>query len=172
MNDARRVLAQASALVALAVLIGAAVNFALVRRFARGEFRETFFQASKYPGIRLITLREAEDLWASGGAAVLDARAADLFAQGHVPGSRSLPAARDGFEVPEAVRALPREAVFVVYCEGGDCQSSLALARRLHDEGFRDIRVFTGGWEEWERAGLPAEKAEKRDPEGESVGQE
>jgi len=27
--------------------------------------------------------------------------------------------------------------VFVVYCEGGDCQSSLALARRLHDEGFR-----------------------------------
>jgi rhodanese-related sulfurtransferase len=171
-NEARRVLAQAVALVTLGAIVGAAVNVALVRRFARGEFRETFFQASKYPGIRLITLREAEDLWASGGAAVLDARAADLFAKGHVPGARSLPAARDGFEVPEAFRALPREAVFVVYCEGGDCQSSLALARRLHDEGFRDIRVFTGGWEEWRAGGLPEEKAEKRDPEGESVGQE
>jgi 3-mercaptopyruvate sulfurtransferase SseA len=47
--------------------------------------------------------------------------------------------------------------VIVVYCEGGDCQSSLALAKRLHDEGFKDIRVMTGGWAEWIKAGLPAE---------------
>jgi rhodanese-related sulfurtransferase len=171
-NEARRVLAQAAALAALGAIVGAAVHFPLVKKFARGEFRETFFQASKYLGIRLITLREAEDLWAGGGAVVLDARAAELFAQGHVPGARSLPAARDGFEVPEALRALSRESILVVYCEGGDCQSSLALARRLHDEGFRDIRVLTGGWAEWRAGGLPEEKAEKSDPEGESVGQE
>jgi rhodanese-related sulfurtransferase len=172
LNEARRVLAQAAALVALGAMIGSAVHFPLVKRFARGEFRETFFQASEYLGIRLITLREAEDLWAGGGAVVLDARPAELFGEGHVPGSRNLPAARDGFEVPDALRALPREAVFVVYCEGGDCLSSLALARRLHDEGFRDIRVLTGGWAEWRAGGLPEEKSEKRDPEGESGGQE
>ncbi|MCK7518631.1 MAG: aminotransferase class I/II-fold pyridoxal phosphate-dependent enzyme [Ignavibacteriales bacterium] len=32
------------------VLVGAAVHFPLVKRFARGEFRETFFQAAEVPG--------------------------------------------------------------------------------------------------------------------------
>jgi 3-mercaptopyruvate sulfurtransferase SseA len=33
----------------------------------------------------------------------------------------------------------------------------LTLAKRLHDEGFKDIRVLSGGWEEWKKAGLPKE---------------
>jgi rhodanese-related sulfurtransferase len=171
-SDARRVLARAAALVALSVLVGAAVHFPLLKRFARGEFRETFFQASEYPGIRLITLAEAEDLWAGGTAAVLDARAEGFYEQGHVPGARNLPASASGFDVPAAILELPKDRTFLVYCEGGDCQSSLALAKRLHEEGFRDIRVFTGGWDEWRAAGLPEEKAEKQAAEGERVGQE
>ena len=160
MSDARRVLAQAAALVALGAIVGAAVHFPLVKRFARGEFRETFFQASEYPGIRLIALAEAEDLWAGGTAAVLDARAEGFYGQGHVPGARNLPASAEDFDVPAAILELPKDRTFVVYCEGGDCQSSLALAKRLHEAGFRDIRVFTGGWDEWRAAGLPEEKGD------------
>lgn len=171
-KEARRLAAQAAALVALSVVVGAAVHFPLVKRFVRGEFRETFFEAARYPGVRLITLQEAEDLWAGGTAVLLDARPAEAFALGHAPGARNIPSARDGFEVPVEVLALAREAVLVVYCEGGDCQSSLALARRLHDEGFRDIRVFSGGWDEWRAAGLPEERGEARGPRGESDGRE
>jgi rhodanese-related sulfurtransferase len=171
-RDARRALAQAAALVALSVLVGAAVHFPLVERFARGEFRETFFQSSEYPGIRLIALAEAEDLWAGGTAVVLDARAEGFFKQGHVPGSRNLPASASGFDVPAAILEVPKDRTFVVYCEGGDCQSSLALAKHLHEAGFRDVRVFTGGWDEWRAAGLPEEKAEKQGGEGERVGRE
>lgn len=172
MSDARRLLAQAAALVALSFLVGAAVRLPLVKRFARGEFRETFFQAAEYPGIRLISLAEAEDLWAGGTAAVLDARAGGLFAQGHVPGAGNLPASASGFDVPAAILEAPKDRTFVVYCEGGDCQSSLALAKRLHEAGFRDVRVFTGGWAEWRAAGLPEEKSEKQVAEGERVGRE
>ena len=53
--------------------------------------------------------------------------------------------------------------MIVVYCEGGDCQSSLLQAKRLSDEGFQDIRVMTGGWAEWKRTGLPAEKGDDQD---------
>lgn len=172
MTEARRLVVQAAALVALGAVVGAAVHFPLVKRFVRGEFRETFFEAARYPGVRLITLQEAEDLWAGGLAVLLDARPAEVYARGHAPGARNIPAARDGFEVPAGVLALAREAVLVVYCEGGDCQSSLALARRLHDEGFRDIRVFSGGWDEWRAAGLPEEQGEGRGPQGESGAQE
>ena len=48
----------------------------------------------------------------------------------------------------------------VVYCEGGDCQTSTAAARLIHDRGFRDIRVYQGGWADWMSAGLPVEAGE------------
>jgi rhodanese-related sulfurtransferase len=164
-----RALRQALVLGALAVLVAAAVHLPLVKRFARGEFRETFFEASKYPGIRMITLAEAEELWRTGLAVILDARAGESFERGHIPGSRNVPAPEAGGTIPADLLGAARNMVFVVYCEGGDCQSSLALARRLHDEGFRDLRVFEGGWAEWTKEGLPEEKSGKA---GEDDGQE
>jgi rhodanese-related sulfurtransferase len=152
-----------AALGVLSVLVGASFHFPLVKRFVRGEFRESFLSRAEYPGIRLITLREAEDLWAEEAAVVLDARPERLFRAGRVPRSRSLPPVESGGRLPAEVVELPRDGTVIVYCEGGDCQSSLALAKHLHDEGFRDIRVMTGGWEEWERSGLPVEKGDGKD---------
>lgn len=163
MNEARRTLTQALAIGALAVVVGAAVNVPLIQRFARGEFRETFFVQADYPGVRMISLAEAEDLWRTGEALFLDARAVGLFRQGHVPRARSLPEDGDARALPSNVAGRPKDSPFVVYCEGGDCHSSLALAKRLHDEGFRDVRVFSGGWEEWRAAGLPEETGDDQE---------
>jgi len=160
LSEARRVLRQALAIGALGLIAAAAVHFPLIKRFARGEFKESFFQAAEYPGVRMITLAEAEDLWAAGEALVLDARAGSFFAQGHVPRARNIPAAGSGDALSREILDRPRDMTIVVYCEGGACQSSLALAKRLHDEGFKDIRVFSGGWEEWTKAGLPEEKGD------------
>ena len=160
MNEARRTLRQALALAALSVIVAAAVHLPLVKRFARGEFRETFFVTADHPGIRLITMAEAEDLWRAGEAAFIDARTADLYAQGHVPRALSAPAEEAETSFPSFFERLPPEGALVIYCEGGDCQSSLALAKRLREKGFTDIRVFSGGWEEWARAGLPGEKGD------------
>jgi rhodanese-related sulfurtransferase len=156
-TEARRVLTQALAIAALAVIVGAAVNVPLIKRFAKGEFRETFFVQADYPGLRLITLQETEDLWRTGVAAFVDARAAELYAQGHVPGALSAPPLETEASLPTFFERLPYEGPVVIYCEGGDCHSSLALAKRLHERGFTDLRVFGGGWEEWRAAGLPEE---------------
>jgi rhodanese-related sulfurtransferase len=174
-SEAGRAVRQALALAALSVVIAAAVRFPLIERFARGEFSETFFEAAANPGIRLITLGEAEDLWREGMTVVLDARAAEPFDRGHVPGARNVPASdagRDGSSLPDELLKTPRGMTLLVYCEGGDCQSSLTLSRRLHDEGFRDIRVFSGGWAAWTAAGLPEEKAETKGKGEKGDGQE
>jgi rhodanese-related sulfurtransferase len=160
LNETRKIIRQALVIGALGVLLGAAVHFPLVKRFARGDFRETFFSQADYPGIRLITIQEAEDLWAAGKAVFFDARPERPFREGHVVRARNLPAIGSKLKISLDVLELPRARTLVVYCEGGDCQSSLALAKRLHDEGFKDIRVMTGGWEEWEKAGLPEEKGD------------
>ena len=157
MSETRKIVRRVLVIGALSVLLAAAVHFPLVKRFARGEFRETFLSPTEYPGIRLITIQEAEDLWAAGEAVVFDARPERLFRESHVPWARNFPATESKLKIPPDVLELRRERTLVVYCEGGDCQSSLALVKRLHDEGFMDIRVMTGGWEEWEKAGLPVE---------------
>lgn len=157
MSETRKIIRQALVIGVLGVLLGAAVHLPLVKRFARGEFRETFFFQADYPGVVLITIQEAEDLWAAGETIFFDARGAGLYGEGHVPRARNLPEAESRQKFPADILELPRKRALVVYCEGGDCQSSLLLAKRLHDEGFKDIRVMTGGWEEWIKAGLPTE---------------
>jgi rhodanese-related sulfurtransferase len=162
-SEGGRALRQALALAALSVLAAAAVHFPLVQRFFRGEFRQTFFAAAEHPGVRLITLAEGEEIWHAGGAVFLDARSAAAYQEGHVPGARSLPASTAAADFSRDVRGLPREGIAVVYCEGGDCQSSLHLAERLEAEDFKDVRVMTGGWDEWVKAGLPAETGPPRE---------
>ncbi len=157
MTEARRAIDQALVIGALSLVIAAAVNVPLIKRFARGEFKETFFVQTDFPNLRMITVQETEDLWRTGGAAFVDARAAELYAQGHVPGALSAPPAGSEAELPTFFERLPLEGPIVIYCEGGDCHSSLALAKRLHEKGFTDLRVFGGGWEEWRAAGLPEE---------------
>jgi rhodanese-related sulfurtransferase len=163
LSEARRVIRQTLVFGTLSVLVAAAVHFPLVKRFARGEFRETFFSQADYPGVRLITLQEAEDLWAAGETVFFDARGAGPYGEGHVPRARNLPEAESRRQFPADVLELPRERTLVVYCEGGDCQSSLLLAKRLRDERFKDIRVLTGGWEEWKKAGLPEAKGDDQE---------
>ena len=160
MSEAGRVLRQVLAIGALGLLIAAAVHLPLIKRFARGEFRESFFRASEYPGIRLITVEEAEDLWRTAQAAFIDARSESLYDEGRVPGARSVPASEAGKALTADLLNFPREGTLVVYCEGGDCRSSLLLAKRLHGHGFKDIRVMSGGWDEWTKAGLPQDKGD------------
>lgn len=163
LSETRKIIRQALVVGALGVLLGAAVHFPLVKRFVRGEFRETFFSRADYPGVLLITIQEAEDLWAAAETVFLDARGAGPYGEGHVPRARNLPATETKLKIPPDVLELPRERTLVVYCEGGDCQSSLLLAKRLHDEGFQDIRVMTGGWEEWKKAGLPEDRGDDQE---------
>lgn len=160
-NGWKRLAAHAACIAALAAVAAGVSGAGLVKRFMRGEFKDAFITADRYPGIRMIGTAEASDLLSQSQArqaAFIDARSGGAFVRGHVPGALSVPFAGRETVLPSGVTALAREGTLVVYCEGGDCRSSLELARLLHDRGFRDIRVVMGGWAEWTRAGLPVER--------------
>ncbi len=156
----KKLAAQAAFILVLAAVAAVSVNFGLIGRFVRGEFSRSFMERDQYPAIRFIGTVEASDLLMVPGAAVfIDARNTSDFAKGHVPGALNVPHAAAATDVPASVLVLPRSGVIVVYCEGGDCGSSLNLARVLSELGFGDIRIVTGGWTEWIKAGLPVEPA-------------
>lgn len=94
------------------------------------------------------------------GVVVVDARSADAFARGHVPGARSLPHATIG---PGALAGLPRDAVVVTYCAGPWCNAATKAAARLARLGFR-VKEMLGGIAGWRAEGYPL--VEEPGPDG------
>jgi len=167
----RRLIRGVLAIIVLSIVLSAAFNFPLLRRFAAGEFREGFIDHREYAGIRFITLAETEDLFArrtQGGEGLLfiDSRGREDFAAGHIPAALSVPLDRMQGSRKSDLRLewagtldFPGAQTLVIYCEGGDCQTSISLAKIIHDKGYKDIRIFAGGWAEWSAAGLPEERS-------------
>jgi rhodanese-related sulfurtransferase len=167
----RRLIRGVLVILVLSIVLGAAVNLPLLRRFATGEFRQGFIDRRDYAGIRFITLAETQDLFAqkmqgAEGLLFIDSRSRDDYAAGHIPGALAIPldsVQRSGKTEAGSEWAgtldFPGAQTLIVYCEGGDCQTSIALAKIIHDKGYKDIRIFTGGWAEWSGAGLPEERS-------------
>ena len=111
-----------------------------------------------------VGLDEFRSVVESKSALILDARPSSFFDEGHVPGALNL--ARDDFahdyrrlaSVLEAAHDKP----IIVYCSGGDCHDSRLVANALLTLGFSNVRVFTGGWDAWSAAGLPASSGNKQ----------
>lgn len=92
------------------------------------------------------------------GALVLDARRTAAYESGHLPGARSLPVWEDGLDAKvadlEAFAADLRDPV-VIYCAGGGCEDSHLLAQKLFLAGFRNLRIYAGGYPDWAAKGAP-----------------
>ena len=148
---------EVAAIVILSSILGLAVHFSLVRRFVRGEFKQGFLEPEEFPGIRFIALQETEDLFGRGQAVFVDSRSWAEFKAGHIPGALNIPLEESQRGLSSKLLPYPPERTLVVYCQGGACQASIALAKLIHGLGFRDIRIFAGGWTEWNASGLPQE---------------
>lgn len=71
------------------------------------------------------------------------------FGQAHIPGSETFA------EIRQALAELRPDEEIVLYCAGQACQASARAYRVLVSRGYRNVRRFTGGLEEWHAAGLP-----------------
>jgi len=110
------------------------------------------------PG-QTVALPEFRTVVESKSALILDARSSVFFQQGHVPGALNL--ARDNFaadyrRLSPTLKSMTDKPI-IVYCSGGYCHDSKMVAGALMTLGFEDIRVFTGGWDEWSAANLPVD---------------
>ena len=118
---------------------------------------ETSAEAGMAPdGICFISIDEVAGMLADG-LPVIDARTADEYEAGHIPGAILC----DYFEMGQYFETvLPRldpGQRIGVYCSGPDCDDSEMLARELYRLGYRKLCVFKGGIEEWTEAGMELE---------------
>jgi rhodanese-related sulfurtransferase len=88
---------------------------------------------------------------------LVDALSPLSFAMSHLPGAINL---TPGWVDERARRRIPGlDTEIVVYCLGSDCDSSLKVANRLRELGYRNIRHYAEGMRDWTEAGLPLEGA-------------
>ncbi len=114
----------------------------------------------------LLSLAEASALYQNPEIIFIDARYPDEYEAGHIKGAYllSFDAEEEVFDSQwAAIKPLvDSSSQIVTYCSGADCESSLFLARYLRDDlGFKNVRIFFGGWRRWSKAGLPIEKGEE-----------
>jgi rhodanese-related sulfurtransferase len=87
----------------------------------------------------------------STGFILLDVRAPESFAQGHIQGAVSLPHGRIN---ERNVGQFPAGALFVVYCNGPHCNGADRAAARLARLG-RPVKKMIGGVTGWLEEGFP-----------------
>jgi rhodanese-related sulfurtransferase len=88
---------------------------------------------------------------------LVDALPPLAYAASRLPGAISMP--------PEYVTARARRRIpdsdteIVVYCASSTCDSSLVVADRLIELGYRNVCHYAEGKRDWVEAGLPLEGA-------------
>ncbi len=108
----------------------------------------------------VVNLSEAMAAFNSGQAIFLDSRKKEDFEAGHIKGAQRCFLEEFDIEFPLVKDKLPKEALIITYCDGDECELSLFLARNLKNEGYSNVKIFFGGWQEWTQAGLPVTTGE------------
>lgn len=99
------------------------------------------------------------------GALFIDARRSQIYEQGHIAKSLSMPVWES--DIDDRVAAFYQsghdpEAPIVIYCSGGECEDSHMLAQKLWGIGYNNIRIYPAGWPDWSAKGLPVERGPAR----------
>jgi rhodanese-related sulfurtransferase len=89
----------------------------------------------------------------AGDTVFIDARFTSDFANGHLPGAISVPVNVSESERHAAVADVPKDAKMVVYCQSAGCRFARTVAVRLQKEGFSNISIYRGGWNDWAARG-------------------
>jgi len=87
------------------------------------------------------------------GVVLLDARPAELFSRGCIPGAVNLPVARFDEALPLLAQRLRTGRLLIVYCGGPNCNDAADLAAKLYANGFKDLLIYRGGMVDWQRRG-------------------
>jgi len=158
--ELRRILLEAAVILALGVVVGLSFNYRLVLDVFSGRLTapapvvaETSAELYPVP----VDLQRLQTLLGQG-ALLVDARAVELYAEGHLQGARSLPLGELAERFADFRAAVPLDTTLILYCSGYGCPDSFDLGVALLKEGYQDVQAFEGGFPEWRDAGLPVEK--------------
>lgn len=96
-----------------------------------------------------IGLEELQEHLTLGTAAMVDTRKSEEYAAGHVATAVNIPSTEKEQYLDRVFEMLPPDGLIIIYCEGGDCESSREVFEFLVHSGFsiENLRIYDPGWE-------------------------
>ena len=141
-------------LIAAAVLLGFVYSFVVKLGFFSDKSPDP---TMSNPDLEMITLARAKELFESDSALFIDSRHEFEYRNGHIRGAINI--SLKEFDVHRnRLDDNLKNKLLVVYCDGAQCNSSIEVAVKLMEIGFKNILIFFGGWQEWSSANLPTAK--------------
>lgn len=159
-SDLPRIIVEAIVILSFGVLVGLSLHFQLVRDVLDGTLTTAPTPSAALDDGEALRYPEPVDLptvqqLSKAGALLIDARIVELYREGHLPNSVSLPLDEVDSLLPGFRSSHPVDTPLITYCNGYGCPDSFDLAVRLLKAGYHRVMVFEGGYPEWEGAGLP-----------------
>ena len=104
-----------------------------------------------------VTMEQFDRMRSEKDVVVLDVRTAREFGEGHVAGAVNLSVAGVPLkQFDEQVGKLDKDKTYLVHCARG--VRSAAAVSRMQKLGFKHLLDYSGGMDEWRKAGKPLEK--------------
>jgi len=104
-----------------------------------------------------LDLSATKALFDTHSACFVDARSEYVYYKSHITGAISLSDSRFDEQFPDFRHNKAIETLIVVYCKEPSCGMARHVAKKLMKNGYRNVRVFSGGLIEWAHAGFPME---------------
>lgn len=92
---------------------------------------------------------------------ILDVRPREIYNQGHLPHALSFPLEEFDEIVPQIFSSIERQAALLVYCSSVECTDSHTFATLLRNLRYSNVKIFSGGFRQWQEKGYEIEKNEE-----------
>ncbi|WP_457553121.1 rhodanese-like domain-containing protein [Desulfobacula sp.] len=92
---------------------------------------------------------------------ILDVRPREIYNQGHLPFALSFPIKEFDQKIVSMLNSINMHSALLVYCASVYCMDSHTVAQRLKSLGYDNIKLFSGGFRQWQEAGYEIEKNEE-----------
>ena len=102
-----------------------------------------------------LNLEQVKKHYGTGKVVFVDARPEYAYVELHIKGAISLSASRFNLQFEAVKDKLDKKALYIIYCSSPTCHLSDLVAEDLAENDFKNIKIFTGGWDEWREAGYP-----------------
>lgn len=103
-------------------------------------------------GIKTVNFSQMKKIINSSEFIIIDARQAEQFQKGHIPGAINIFALDEPDNKVPKILDLPQNKKIIVYCDGGNCDLSMELSKELKKVfGFKQVFLYEAGWEEWSK---------------------
>ncbi len=106
--------------------------------------------------VRKLSFNDLLGMYKSNAKFVLvDARSREDYEKSHLPGALSVPVE----DIKDYADRLDKSEEIVTYCGSFQCPASTMAAKEFMKLGFKNVKDYKGGIQEWTEKGYPTESS-------------